>query len=153
MWATERQKLEVNIEDLVRQHQNADDMLESSNRNCVKFESQLVAAETDLKAKEQQIIELKRQVRESDDALGCAVRGNEHLREQIEEQMQRYQEMNAKDLAAANAQFEERLKSAKARADNDMHQLTRHLRQVEEQHSNKAAELEKVKQQADATEM
>ena len=44
------------------------------------------------------------EVRESDDALGCAVRGNEHLREQIEEQMQRYQEMNAKDLAAANAQ-------------------------------------------------
>merc|ERR1719389_255995 len=152
-WAGERQKLELHIEDLVRQTHATDDLLETANREKVRLESQLVAAETDLKAKEQQIIELKRQVRESDDALGCAVRGNEHLREQIEEQMQRYQEMNAKDLAAANAQFEERLKSAKAKADGEMQQLTRHLRQVEEQHSNKAAELEKVKQQADATEM
>merc|ERR1719197_2208955 len=153
MWATERQKLEVNIEDLVRQHQNADDMLESSNRNCVKFESQLVAAETDLKAKEQQIIELKRQVRESDDALGCAVRGNEHLREQIEEQMTRYQEMNAKDLAAAKASYDEQLMAFKAKADNEKHQLTRCLRQVEENHSGKCAELERLKQHFDALEL
>merc|ERR1719421_2550168 len=151
-WAGERQKLELQIEDLVRQTHATDDLLETANREKVRLESQLVAAETETKSRDNQVQDLKRQVRESDDALGCAVRGNEHLREQIEEQMQRYQEMNAKDLAAAKASYDEQVQAAKAKSDNDMHQLTRCLRQVEEQHSNKAAELEKVKQQADAAE-
>ena len=39
--------------------------------------------------------------------------------------------MNAKDLAAAKASYDEQLQAARAKADNDMHQLTRCLRQVE----------------------
>merc|ERR1719353_2658159 len=153
MWATERQKLEVNIEDLVRQTHATDDLLETANREKVRLESQLVASETETKSRDNQVQDLKRQVRESDDALGCAVRGNEHLREQIEEQMARYQEMNAKDLAAAKASYDEQVQAQKAKSDNDMHQLTRCLRQVEENHSSKCAELERLKQQYDALEL
>merc|ERR1719271_1912637 len=61
--------------------------------------------------------------------------------------------MNAKDLAAAKASYDEQLQAARAKADNDMHQLTRCLRQVEENHSGKCAELERLKQQFDALEL
>merc|ERR1719408_690196 len=113
----------------------------------------MVQTEAEVAAKEQMIQDMRRQIRESDDALGCAVRGNEHLREQMEEQMQRYQEMNAKDLQQAQASYEEKARAEKQKKEAEIAALQRHLRQVEEQHSNKAAEVERVKQNYDAMEM
>ena len=45
-------------------------------------------------AKEHSASEFRRQIRESDDALAAAVSGNEHLRDQMEEQRRRFQEKN-----------------------------------------------------------
>merc|ERR550537_803758 len=142
-WATERTRLEQQIEDLVRQAQNTDAMLEAANRENVRVESSLAQSEAEVIQKEASIQEMRRQIRESDDALGCAVRGNEHLREQMEEQMQRYQEMNAKDLANAQAQYEEKIRSEKNKNDNEIQALRRYVRQIEEQFSNRTAEMER----------
>merc|ERR1719453_646814 len=67
--------------------------------------------------------------------------------------MQRYQEMNTKDLANAQAQYEEKIRSEKNKKDNEITALQRHLRQVEESLSNKAAEMERAKQCTEALEM
>jgi len=152
-WATERSRLEQQIEDLVRQGQNTDAMLEAAHRENIRFESSLAQSESEGLQKDSCIQDMRRQIRESDDALGCAVRGNEHLREQMEEQMQRYQEMNTKDLANAQAQYEEKIRSEKNKKDNEIMALQRHLRQVEESLSNKAAEMERAKQSTEALEM
>merc|ERR1719160_2339638 len=58
-WAGERQKLELQIEDLVRQTHATDDLLESANREKVRLESQLVAAETETKSRDNQVQDLK----------------------------------------------------------------------------------------------
>merc|ERR1719453_386737 len=67
--------------------------------------------------------------------------------------MQRYQEMNAKDLCNAQAQYEEKIRSEKSKKDNEIQALQRHLRQVEEQFSNRTAEMERVKQATEALDM
>ena len=47
----------------VRQTHATDDLLETANREKVRLESQLVASETETKSKDQQVQDLKRQVR------------------------------------------------------------------------------------------
>ena len=65
----------------------------------IRLESQQLEIDAEVKAKESAVVELRKQIRESDDALAAAVSGNEHLRLQMKEQRQRFQEMNEAELA------------------------------------------------------
>ena len=52
------------------------------------------------------MIGLRRQIRESNDALGAAVSGNEHLRQQMREQKERFEKMNEAELTICRQAYE-----------------------------------------------
>merc|ERR1719359_1217261 len=108
-WGEERSKLEQMCEDYCRQRNNCEQTLDHIKRDVIRLESQNAALDTENRTKEQSIMELRKQIRESDDALAAAVSGNEHLREQMEEQRNRFQEMNEADLTNCRQAYESKI--------------------------------------------
>ena len=84
-WQEERKQLEERIEDLARQKNQDDADLDREKRNVMRLEAVFAELDAEVKAKQQNLMDLRRQIRESNDALGAAVSGNEHLRQQMRE--------------------------------------------------------------------
>eukprot|EP00931_Biecheleriopsis_adriatica_P056860 TRINITY_DN33726_c0_g1_i1.p1 TRINITY_DN33726_c0_g1~~TRINITY_DN33726_c0_g1_i1.p1 ORF type:complete len:858 (+),score=249.12 TRINITY_DN33726_c0_g1_i1:61-2634(+) len=107
-WAEEKFRLERVCSDQQQLLTARRAMLEQLQRDVVVAETAASSAASESKGLDQVTSELRRQARESDDALAAAVSSNEHLREQLEEQRIRFQEKNAGDLRECRAVQEHR---------------------------------------------
>lgn len=74
-----------------------------------RLQSVYGSIETETQCKESVVTDLRKQIREADDALSAAVAGNEHLRCQMEEQRLRFGDMNECELARLRNSFEDKV--------------------------------------------
>eukprot|EP00746_Dinoflagellata_sp_MGD_P154766 gnl/MRDRNA2_/MRDRNA2_85020_c0_seq1.p1 gnl/MRDRNA2_/MRDRNA2_85020_c0~~gnl/MRDRNA2_/MRDRNA2_85020_c0_seq1.p1 ORF type:complete len:951 (-),score=256.80 gnl/MRDRNA2_/MRDRNA2_85020_c0_seq1:111-2963(-) len=150
-WAEERSKLEQMCDDYCRQRNNCEQTLDHIKRDVIRLESQNAALDTENRTKEQSIMELRKQIRESDDALAAAVSGNEHLREQMEEQRNRFQEMNEADLTNCRNSYEAKLLQQKDSHSADLAMAQQQIRTMDEELQAKERELDKLNTQVATT--
>jgi len=129
--SAERQRLERVLEESNQQHLKGLRDSDQLQRDVVQLETAKGAADSDIRGKEQAVAEYRRQIRESDDALAAAVSGNEHLRDQMEEQRRRFQEKNEADLGDARASFEQKFNDARLVQDSDVTATSRELQEME----------------------
>jgi len=141
----ERQNLDIEVSDLLRNKSNVEGMLDTAKRNVVSLETHCGQLEAERKSLENLVNELHQQLRESDDALAAAVQGNEHLRTQMEEQQKRYHDLNERQLAEIKQEYEERIASLKQKAAGDLATCTKQLHNLEEELTNKAVDAEKLR--------
>lgn len=130
--AAERPRLERLYEESVQKRDKLQKDSDQSQRELVRLETARGAVAADIHAKEQSVAEFRRQIRESDDALAAAVSGNEHLREQMEEQRRRAQEKNEVELNEAKALFEQKLNDEHLVRDADVSTAGRQLQDMDE---------------------
>merc|ERR1719498_2199571 len=120
-------------------------------RDVIRYETQYKTLDTDNRTKEEAIMELRKQIRESDDALAAAVSGNEHLREQMEEQRNRFQEMNEADLTNCRNSYEAKLLQQKDSHTADLAMAQQQIRTMEDELQAKERELDKLNTQVATT--
>eukprot|EP00927_Polykrikos_kofoidii_P059832 TRINITY_DN54957_c0_g1_i1.p1 TRINITY_DN54957_c0_g1~~TRINITY_DN54957_c0_g1_i1.p1 ORF type:complete len:853 (-),score=230.84 TRINITY_DN54957_c0_g1_i1:50-2584(-) len=119
-WLEDRAGLERENDEHSHQRNSRRMALDQLQRDIVSTESAISAISTESSSLEQSIVELKRQLRESDDALAAAISGNEHLRDQMEEQRKRFQEKNETDLNDCRAAYEQKLADAQIAHEADI---------------------------------
>lgn len=108
-WTEEKSRLERNCGNQQQLLGQRNTMLEQLNRDLVVGETSSSSTTYERNGLEQLATELRRQARESDDALAAAVSSNEHLRDQMEEQRLRFQDKNSADLGDCRALQEQRI--------------------------------------------
>jgi len=149
-WQEERERLERQCEDQRQVRTARQETLTQLQRDVVRLESSLAAAQADCRGLEQTVTEHRRQIRDSDDALAAAVSGNEHLREQMEEQRRRFQEKNEYDLSDSRTQLEQKLVDNRLLHDSDSTLASRQLQSMEDTIREQDEQLRKLKSQTDA---
>eukprot|EP00928_Gymnodinium_smaydae_P080005 TRINITY_DN63812_c0_g1_i1.p1 TRINITY_DN63812_c0_g1~~TRINITY_DN63812_c0_g1_i1.p1 ORF type:complete len:1066 (+),score=242.30 TRINITY_DN63812_c0_g1_i1:80-3277(+) len=137
----ERRQLEDEVAAATTSNLSKRAQLEALQRRLAELER--ASCDDDLLTREEANADLRRKLRESDDALAAAVTGNEHLRAQMEEQRVRFQEKNESDVADYRAAFELRLANA-----HSAHDVT--LAAAGDQASAIEVELAREGQAADA---
>lgn len=116
----DRVALESAHEENLRQKQRRKMALDELQRDIVRFETAHSKATSEIASIEQVLVELKRQARESDDALAASLSSNEHLREQMEEQRERFQAKNEADLNDCRSYHEQKLADLQVAHEADM---------------------------------
>lgn len=129
----ERAGLEHEAGELARRKHDVQAEFEQIERDIVALESAVSTAMSETTSMDDAVVELKRHIRESDDALAAAVSGNEHLREQMEEQRQRFQEKNEAELEECRELYEEKLVDAQQRHEADVHAAQQQLEAMAQQ--------------------
>lgn len=109
----ERDRLEHQLDDDSHKKNQYRGELDQLQRDVVSLESAISAASSEIAGSEQVISELRRQIRESDDALAAALSGNEHLQEQMEEQRARFHDKNESDLDECRRMYEKKIADAR----------------------------------------
>jgi len=143
-WSEERAGLERQADDFPLQRAQRQATLEQLGRDTITLDSACSAAKSDSGGLEQIIIELRRQSRESDDALAAAVSGNEHLREQLDEQRSRFQDKNEADLADCRAGFEQKLTEMRLGAEADMVMVSKQVEAMEHDFQSQDEEVDRL---------
>merc|ERR1719159_2025211 len=149
-WQEERKKIEQQIEEAARQKSSAEAELDREQRDVIRLESMTGELEAEVQTRESTMIELRKQIRESDDALAAAVSGNEHLRQQMVEQRQRFQMMNEAELANCRQAYEKKLEVSNDTRASDLNHLNKQIKTMDEDLGTKGTALEKLKSNAEA---
>eukprot|EP00929_Paragymnodinium_shiwhaense_P118542 TRINITY_DN90463_c0_g1_i1.p1 TRINITY_DN90463_c0_g1~~TRINITY_DN90463_c0_g1_i1.p1 ORF type:complete len:1002 (+),score=294.33 TRINITY_DN90463_c0_g1_i1:41-3046(+) len=118
-WQEEKARLSGRINDVKAKRQTKQEDLDKLHVKLNDLESTLGSLGVGRPALEKGVIELRAQVRESDDSLAAAVSGNEHLRSQLEEQRTSFQEKNETDLNDCRVSFERKLGQADSAREAD----------------------------------
>lgn len=142
-YQAERQQLQEHISDLVRQKNKVEELLDSKKHDQVGFESKAQAIEAEKRIAEEKVAELRRNLRESDDALAMAVNSNEHFKAQMEEQRQRYIDMNQRGQGLLRAEYEDKIMAVRDRTNGDLAHVQQQIREVDEALQVKCSEHEK----------
>ncbi|CAE8707310.1 unnamed protein product [Polarella glacialis] len=129
--AEERSRLECQVSDQASQISGRRAMLEQLQRNVVANDSAISSSALDVQAFDQATVELRRQARESDDALAAAVISNEHLREQMEEQRIRLLDKNGADLDDCVASYELRVQEERRLTDAELNLIVDQVQALE----------------------
>jgi len=146
----ERPRLERLFEERQQHHLSLLRDSDQQQRDLVRLDTAKGGVDSDMRAKEQAVAEFRRQIRESDDALAAAVSGNEHLREQMEEQRRRFQEKNEADLSDARVSFEQKFNDARNAQDSDVATASHQLQDMEEAEQKDEEALQALRAQASA---
>jgi hypothetical protein len=146
----ERAGLERQLEDYPQQRSHRQVSLEQLQRDIVALETAQSAVLSENTGLEQSIIELRRHIRESDDALAAAVSGNEHLRELMEEQRLRFQDKNEVDLADCRASYEQKLADMRKTAEADAAMTGQQIEAMEQDMRLQDDDLERFRLQLEA---
>eukprot|EP00929_Paragymnodinium_shiwhaense_P013280 TRINITY_DN121143_c0_g1_i1.p1 TRINITY_DN121143_c0_g1~~TRINITY_DN121143_c0_g1_i1.p1 ORF type:complete len:979 (+),score=364.24 TRINITY_DN121143_c0_g1_i1:125-3061(+) len=112
-WQHLRERLLADREDAETAHNEL-------KRDAAHIESAANAFTSEARMKEQSIAELRRQARESDDALAAATSGNEHLLEQLEEQKRRTSDAPDSELSVLRGEHEQQVALIKTAHEAEM---------------------------------
>jgi len=147
-WLEDRAGLERQADDSFQQQNSRKMALDQLQRDIVSIETAISAAKSEIDSFEHVAVELKSRVRESDDALAAAVSGNEHLRDQMEEQRQRFQEKNETDLSDCRADFEQKIADERVTHEADAVMTSKQIEAMDHEIRNHDEELQKLVNQA-----
>jgi len=150
-WLEENSHLDVECANIESKRRSRQHDLEHLQGESPRLEAAMLGVGSEVQTKERVVAELRRQVRESHDALAAAVSGNEHLRLQLEEQRKRFQEENESDLAGARGDFERQLGAKRLAQEGEAAVAGRHLQAMEEAKLQQEEALQALHVQIDAT--
>lgn len=146
-WIEERARLESHCSEQEKQLDAKQVSLDQLHRQIAVSETALTSKVSETQSLDQVAAELQRQMRESDDALAAAVRSNEDLRGQLDEQRLRFQDKNNLELTDCRGSCERRL-TENRRADEVESALA--LQQIEAMEDEiRASDEDLLKLQAD----
>jgi len=145
----ERRRLDEQLQEMARQRSGLEAGLDKAKREATRLDAQVLAMDAELGQKDAQLVELRKQIRESDDALASAIDGHDHLRDQLEEQRRRYQDMNDRDLADTRMHYEEKMAQLKDQWSGDLGMHNRQIQELEEELTEKVTALERLRQAHD----
>lgn len=136
-------RFEQQCEECIRQREQHEIALDSTRHDIAQLQSLASASLAELGEKEKTLSQLRRQTRESDDALASAMSCSEHLREQVEEQQRRMDDMLSVDLSVLQKAHD--YKTAQVceeyeKASSDLNGQLRALEAEEGLQTNKIAE-------------
>jgi len=144
--SSERAALHERLEQLVKDGALLEATMQTARRKALQLESHLAQAEGERDRLQATADSLRQQIRESDEALGEAVRSNEALREQMELQRLDAQSASERDLKLCREMFERR---AEVQAQSHMQaqaDVARQIRALEEGLGQKAGELQAARE-------
>eukprot|EP00929_Paragymnodinium_shiwhaense_P015623 TRINITY_DN123722_c0_g1_i1.p1 TRINITY_DN123722_c0_g1~~TRINITY_DN123722_c0_g1_i1.p1 ORF type:complete len:882 (+),score=310.46 TRINITY_DN123722_c0_g1_i1:118-2763(+) len=143
---SDRTVLHEQVEANVKEVALLEAMIQTARRKVLQLESRLAQAEGERDRLQLSADTLRQQIRESDEALGEAVRSNEALREQMEVQRLDAQSANERDLKLCREMFERRLELAAQSHEAEQGDLAKRTRTLEESIGVKAGELQAAKE-------
>jgi len=143
----DRQLLNEKIEALVKDVALLEAMMQTARRKGLQLESHLSQAECERDRLQAQADTLRQQIRESDEALGEAVRANEALREQMEVQRLDSHNANERDLKTCRDMFERRLEVTAQGYISEQQELNKRIKTFEETIGLKAGELQNMREE------
>jgi len=138
----DRTALHEKIETLVKDVALLEAMTQTARRRSLQLEAHLAQAEGERDRLQATAETLRQQIRESDEALGEAVRSNEALREQMEVQRLDSQSANERDLKTCREMFEKRLEVTAQGYVSEQQELAKRIKSYEESLGLKAGELQ-----------
>jgi len=121
-------------------------MMQTARRKSLQLEAHLAQAEGERDRLQATAETLRQQIRESDEALGEAVRSNEALREQMEVQRLESQNASERDLKTCREMFEKRLEVTAHGYAAEQQDLAKRIKTYEESLGLKAGELQAVRE-------
>jgi chromosome segregation ATPase len=121
-------------------------MMQTARRKSLQLEAHLAQAEGERDRLQATAETLRQQIRESDEALGEAVRSNEALREQMEVQRLESQNASERDLKTCREMFEKRLEVTVHGYAAEQQDLAKRIKTYEESLGLKAGELQAVRE-------
>jgi chromosome segregation ATPase len=121
-------------------------MMQTARRKSLQLEAHLAQAEGERDRLQATAETLRHQIRESDEALGEAVRSNEALREQMEVQRLESQNASERDLKTCREMFEKRLEVTAHGYAAEQQDLAKRIKMYEESLGLKAGELQAVRE-------
>jgi len=142
----ERGGLHEKAETLVKDVALLEAMMQTARRKGMQLEAHLAQAEGERDRLQATAEALRQQIRESDEALGEAVRSNEALREQMEVQRLDSQAANERELKLCRDMFEKRLEVTAQGYIQEQNDLAKRIRSFEETIGLKAGELQVMRE-------
>merc|ERR1719426_741767 len=121
-------------------------MMQTAKRKSDQFKSRHAQDEGERDRLQATADTLRQQIRESDEALGEAVRSNEALREQMEVQRLESQNASERDLKTCREMFEKRLEVTVHGYAAEQQDLAKRIKTYEESLGLKAGELQAVRE-------
>lgn len=143
----DREVLNEKIESLVKDVALLEAMMQTARRKGLQLESHLSQAECERDRLQGQADTLRQQIRESDEALGEAVRANEALREQMEVQRLESHNANERDLKTCRDMYERRLEVTAQGYISEQQELNKRIKSYEESIGLKAGELQNMREE------
>lgn len=127
--------------------------LETLNQEISRFTSLHASILTDIRAKDDSVVEFSRQHRESDGALAAAFDVGEHLRAQITEHSRRFQAMTDDTLSICQDEHARKLEREKALNEDALAALNKQVRAVEDEYRSNSGELARLRSDAENAEV
>eukprot|EP00392_Amoebophrya_sp_AT5.2_P010421 g10481.t1 len=149
LYESELKKLKTTITDCHKAKGELEKQLDDAKREVFRLQSVYGSVETEVQCKETVVSDLRKQLREADDALSAAVAGNEHLRCQMEEQRLRFVDMNEGELARLRNSYEEKVQKLKEQQQNETQLLEFQIKSLEEVLSEKEAQRDRLMKMTD----
>lgn len=132
LYVSESDKLHNTISEGGKAKLELEKQLDEAKKEVFRLQSVHASVETDVQCKEQLVSDLRKQIREADDALAAAVAGNEHLRCQMEEQRLRFEDMNEAELNRTKNTFEDKLTKLNEQQLNERQLLEFQIKSLED---------------------
>jgi len=132
LYQQEIAKLDASIGESTKSKGDLEKQLDDAKREVFRLQSVYGSIETEAQCKESVVADLRKQLREADDALSAAVAGNEHLRCQMEEQRLRFADMNEAELSRLKNSFEEKLQKLREQQQNESQLLEFQIKSLDE---------------------
>ncbi|CAD7973361.1 unnamed protein product [Amoebophrya sp. A25] len=144
LYEQELKKLKGTIQDCHGAKGDLEKQLDDAKREVFRLQSVYGSVETEAQCKETVVADLRKQLREADDALSAAVAGNEHLKCQMEEQRLRFQDMNEVELARLRNSYEEKVQKLGEQQQNETQLLEFQIKSLDEVLSEKDQQRERL---------
>lgn len=135
------------IEGLAREVAHLDAARQTARRKAVQLQSHLAQVEGQRDRLHGVAETLRQHIRESDEALGDAVRSNEALREQMEVQRLDSQGANERDLKLCREMYGKKLETTRQGQHQEEQDLARRIKMLEESIGLRAGEVQAAKKQ------
>lgn len=136
-----RARLHHECEELQLHRRSCENVIEQHRQSIGRLESSTAVLDQNHQTSQQTVAELRRQLRESDDALSLAVGGNEELRGQMEDQRQRLCDSEQLALAQLKEAADERLLHVEGLSKVEIVRTTGLWRETEDQARAREVEI------------
>jgi len=144
------EKMQKAVDKQLSEKDMIEHQLDEANRELIHLETDSRALENDNGLKEEALRKSRKSMRESEDAINAAINGNEHLRQQLEEQKEKFLETNERELKTCRKEAEERLARLQETHQKEEAIGNAQIKMLTEQVSSKQAEVDRKKAQAES---